>query len=149
MESHQSEIEKEIIKMVNRETRAWDTQDTELLLSIFHKDMVWPWPRTAQSHDPIEWVIEWGKYDHKRWKNLWQELFDNYRLVHNHRIIQRIAISREGDGTFAVVDIDTLWVDEEGNEKHWKGRVCKVYSKIGDEWKLIMHTGVLDYSILK
>ncbi len=149
MGPHTSEVEREIIDMINRETRAWDTQDTELLISVFHPDMVWPWPRTAQSHDPIDWVIEWGKYDYKRWKRLWQDLFDNYRLVHNHRTIQRIAVSREGDGGFAVVDIDTLWVDEEGNKDHWKGRVCKVYTKIGSEWKLIMHTGVLDYSILK
>lgn len=28
---------------------------------------------------------------------------------------------------------------------HWKGRVCKVYSKIGSEWKMTMHTGVLTY----
>ena len=26
----------------------------------------------------------------------------------------------------------------------WKGRVCKVYTKMDEEWKLIMHTGVLD-----
>jgi hypothetical protein len=27
----------------------------------------------------------------------------------------------------------------------WKGRVCKVYSKVGQEWKMTMHTGVLVY----
>jgi hypothetical protein len=54
-------------------------------------------------------------------------------------------ISEEKDGAFAVVDIDTLWIDKNSNKNHWKGRVCKVYSKIGNEWKMTMHTGVLNY----
>jgi hypothetical protein len=61
---------------VDRETRAWDTQDAELLLSVFHPDMVWPWPKTSRSHDPMEWVLEWGRYDRERWLSGWQELFD-------------------------------------------------------------------------
>jgi len=36
-------IEKEIIEIVNRETRAWDTKDEELLMSIFHPNTIWPW----------------------------------------------------------------------------------------------------------
>ena len=43
------------------------------------------------------------------------------------------------------MDIDTLWRDEQASDNHWKGRGCKVYSKSSDEWKLIMHTGVLEY----
>ncbi|MGC9778177.1 MAG: hypothetical protein HZR80_02930 [Candidatus Heimdallarchaeota archaeon] len=46
------------------------------------------------------------------------------------------------------MDIDTLWVDNSGKENHWKGRVCKVYAKCGNEWKMTMHTGVLNYSII-
>jgi len=42
----------QIEEIVNRETRAWDNQDVKLLLSVFHPDMVWPWPPTADSHDP-------------------------------------------------------------------------------------------------
>ena len=45
-----------------------------------------------------------------------------------------------------MVDIDTLWRDLEGEEMRWNGRVCKVYSKVGEEWKMTMHTGVLVYS---
>ncbi len=30
-------------------------------------------------------------------------------LVHNRREIRKIVVSREGDGSFAIVDIDTLW----------------------------------------
>ena len=54
-------------------------------------------------------------------------------------------MSEEGDGAFAVVDIDTVWRDPSGNDSRWKGRVCKVYSKVGGEWKMTMHTGVLEY----
>ena len=141
-----NDIQSQIEEIVNRETRAWDTQDADLLMSIFHQDMVWPWPRTVQSHDPVDWIIEWGRYDYERWKNGWQNLFDTHSLAHNERVIRKIEISREGDGAFAVVDIDTLWIDKAGNRNHWKGRVCKVYSRIGDDWKMTMHTGVLDYS---
>ena len=141
MESVRSEIE-EIVKL---ETRAWDTQDVELLLTIFHPDMVWPWPPTAHAHDPMDWVLEQGRYDGQRWRRGWQSLFDTHRLAHNKREIRRIEVSKEGDGAFAVVDIDKLWIDGEGRQSHWKGRVCKVYSKVGSEWKMTMHTGVLDY----
>jgi ketosteroid isomerase-like protein len=143
-----NDANRQIEEMVNRETRAWDTQDVDLLMTIFHPDMVWPWPRTAQSHDPMDWIIDWGRYNYDRWKQGWQNLFDTHRLVHNKREIKRVEVSQQGDGAFAVVDIDTLWIDESGQENHWLGRVCKVYSKVGDEWKMIMHTGVLDYSQL-
>jgi Domain of unknown function (DUF4440) len=135
----------EIEEIVDRETRAWDTRDVGLLLSVFHPDMVWPFPRTSRSHDPMEWIFELGRYDPERWGRVWQELFDTHELVRNEREIQKIEVSREGDGALAVVDIDTLWRDRDGNESHWKGRVCKVYSKVGDEWKMTMHTGVLEY----
>jgi hypothetical protein len=36
-------VEEEIVEIVNRETRAWDTKDIKLLMTIFHPDMVWPW----------------------------------------------------------------------------------------------------------
>ena len=137
--------ESEIREIVARETRAWDTQDADLLLTVFHPDMVWPWPPNADAHDPMEWVLEQGRFDRERWRAGWQELFETHRLARNERDIRRIAVSREGDGAFAVVDIDTLWIHASGRENHWKGRVCKVYSKVGGEWKLIMHTGVLRY----
>jgi len=137
--------ETEITEIVNRETRAWDTQDVNLLISVFHSDMVWPWPRTYQSHDPIDWVMPLGRYNKERWCKDWQDLFDTHRLIHNNREIKKIVISDEKDGAFAVVDIDTLWVGKDNQKNHWKGRVCKVYSKVKDEWKMTMHTGVLRY----
>ncbi len=139
-------IKTEIEEMVNRETLAWNTKDVELLVSLLHPDMVWPWPKHAKAHDPMEWVLTWGRYNEERWSKQWQELFDNYNLIHNERYIRKIEISDEGDGAFAVVDIDTLWRNNDGHEDLWKGRVCKVYSLVNSEWKMIMHTGVLDYS---
>ncbi|HVF56350.1 MAG TPA: DUF4440 domain-containing protein [Pyrinomonadaceae bacterium] len=138
-------VEEEIREIVNRETRAWDTKDVRLLLSVFHPDMVWPWPRTEHSHDPSDWVFLAGRYDYERWSRNWQTLFDTHELVHNRREIKKIVVSEEGDGAFAVVDVDTLWRDGEGKDFHWKGRACKVYSKVLDNWKMTMHTGLLDY----
>ena len=135
----------EIQEIVDRETRGWDIQDVDLLLSVFHPDMVWPWPKTPKSHDPMEWRLVLGRYDVDRWGRRWRELFDTHELIHNKRETKRIEVSKEGDGALAVVDIDTLWRDAEGNESHWKGRVCKVYSRVDDEWKMTMHTGVLEY----
>lgn len=135
----------EIEEIVNRETRAWDMQSVDLLLSVFHPDMVWPWPPHNRAHDPMDWVLEYGRFDAARWGRAWQKLFNTHRLVHNRRVIRKIEISREGDGAFAVVDIDTLWRDAEGREARWLGRVCKVYALVGAEWKMTMHTGVLEY----
>lgn len=139
------QIKSEIEEMVNRETLAWNTKDVELLISVFHPDMVWPWPTHPHAHDPMEWVIEWGRYDYQRWKKGWQDLFDTHNLIHNKRVIKKIEISQEGDGAFAVVDIDTLWRSADGKDNHWKGRTCKVYTRVNDEWKMMMQTGVLDY----
>jgi len=138
-------LKEEIVEIVNRETRAWDAKDTDLLISVFHPDMVWVWPKDADSHDPMDWVMVLGRYDGKRWRGVWQELFDTHVLVHNRRQIRKIEVSEQGDGAFAVVDVDTLWRDRSGKDFHWKGRACKVYSKVGPEWKMTMHTGLLNY----
>lgn len=138
--------EKEIREIVTRETSAWDTKDVEKLMTIFHHDMVWPWPMNVQSHNPVDWILELGRYNYDRWKKGWQDLFNTHDLIHNNRKIIKIEISKEGDGAFAVVDVDTLWRNKLTNEDfHWKGRGCKVYTKLTDGWKLIMHTGLLEY----
>jgi ketosteroid isomerase-like protein len=137
--------ESQIEEMVHRETRAWDARDADELLRIFHPDTVWPWPPDPDAHDPALWVMELGRYDPARWRRAWQQLFDTHALVHNRRRIVRIVVSREGDGALAVVDVDTLWRDAAGRDFPWKGRAGKVYTKVGGEWKLIMHTGLLDY----
>ncbi len=134
-----SNPEKKIEEIVNRETHAWDTQDVDLLMTILHPDMVWPWPKDNKAHDPMDWVIDWGRFNYNRWKNGWQDLFDSHKLVQNKREIKLIKVSKEQDGAFAVVDIDTLWIDKVGNRNQWKGRVCKIYTKMPtNEWKMIM-----------
>ncbi len=138
--------EAEIREIVDRETRAWDTRDVRLLLTVFHPDMTWPWPPDASAHDPARWVFHMGRFDYERWRRIWQELFDTHELVHNVRRVEKIVLTEEGDGAFAVVDVDTLWRDARGRDFHWKGRACKVYSRVGAEWKMTMHTGLLDYS---
>ncbi|HJO04660.1 MAG TPA: nuclear transport factor 2 family protein [Acidobacteriota bacterium] len=132
-------------ELVDRETRAWDTQDVELLMSILHPDMVWPWPPHDQAHDPLDWVIDWGRYSDERWRRGWQDLFDSHELVHNHRETLRVVVSDEADGGLAVVDVDTLWRDASGHDFHWRGRAAKIYTKDGQDWKLIAHTGLLEY----
>jgi ketosteroid isomerase-like protein len=140
------EVGAAIEEIVARETRAWDTRDVELLMTVWHPDMVFVWPPHPKAHDPVDWLIDWGRYDYQRWKGGWQALFDSHDLVHNRRTVRRIEVSKEGDGAFAVVDIDTLWRHRQtGRDFHWKGRVCKVYTRLDSGWKCIMHTGALDY----
>jgi ketosteroid isomerase-like protein len=139
-------VENEIQAIIDRETLAWDRQDAPALVELFHPDMVWPWPPDNQAHDPALWVFPQGRFDADRWKASWAELFRTCTLEHNHRRTVRIAVSAEGDGAFAVVDVDTLWRRRtDGVAFHWKGRACKGYTKVGDRWLLILHTGLLEY----
>ena len=138
---------KEITEIVNKETRAFDTQDIDLFLGIIHPDMVWPWPPNASAHDPIEWVLPWGRFNYQRWHKYFEKFFKKYDLVHNSRTIENIVISNEEDGAFAVVDVDTLWESGTGNALHWFGRTCKIYTTFRmEQWRLIAQVGILDYS---
>jgi len=136
----------DIQAMVDRETRAWDEQNAEALVDLFHPDMVWPWPPDSHTHDPVAWVFPMGRYHRQRWMESWQQLFDTHELIHNRRRTICIRVSEQRDGAFAVVDVDTLWRDSEGRDFHWKGRACKGYTTVAGEWRLIFHTGLLDYS---
>jgi ketosteroid isomerase-like protein len=142
-------VEDEIQALVDVETEAWNQRDAETLVSLFHPDMIWPWPPDARAHDPATWVLPQGRYDRERWKAGWEELFRTHDLIHNVRRTVRIVVSQEGDGAFAVVDVDTLWRKRaDGSLSHWKGRACKGYSQVGERWLLVFHTGLLDYSDL-
>jgi hypothetical protein len=134
-----------IREIIDRETRAWDTQDVGLLLSIFHPDMVWPWPRTYRSVDPIDSRLVIGRFDAARWRAQYEDLFSRYDLVRNDRTTVKIEVSAEGDAAIAVVDIDTLWRERASGDEsnHWLGRTCKVYALIPDGWKMITQTGAL------
>jgi ketosteroid isomerase-like protein len=141
-------VKQQIQALIDLETKGWDTKNPELFLSMIHPDMVWPWPPTADAHDPVTWVFDLGRFDRERWRKSWQDLFDSHDLVHNRRNTVKIEVSKEQDAAFAVVDIDTLWRHKEtGKPAHWKGRVCKMYTKMSNgEWKFIFQTGALDYS---
>jgi ketosteroid isomerase-like protein len=140
--------ESEIQEMVDRETRAWDSRDAEALVSLFHPDMVWPWPPDGRAHDPVDWVFPLGRYNRERWKSGWEDLFRTHELVHNKRRTVRIVVSPERDGGFAVVDVDTLWRNKaDGSLFPWKGRACKGYTKVDGRWLLIYHTGLLEYPV--
>ncbi|MGH7557016.1 MAG: YybH family protein [Gemmatimonadota bacterium] len=140
-------VETEIRAIVDRETRAWDERDAEALVELFHPDMVWPWPPGPRDHDPKDWVMEWGRYDRERWRAGWQRLFDTHDLVRNERTTRKIVVSEQGDGAFAVVDIDTVWRHHEtGDDFPWTGRTCKIYTRTDDGWKMIFQTGALAYS---
>jgi hypothetical protein len=142
-------IEQEIQALVDLETLGWNTKNPDLLLSIIHPDMVWPWPPTPDMHDPEDWVLELGRFDRERWRASWQKLFDSHDLVCNNRRTVTIRSSAEGDAAFAVVDIDTVWRNRSsGAEMAWRGRVCKIFTKMpGAGWKLISHTGALRYPV--
>jgi ketosteroid isomerase-like protein len=132
--------------MVDRETDAWNRTDAAALVSLFHPDMVWPWPPSADAHDPITWVMPMGRFNAERWRASWQALFDTHHLVSNRRTIRRVEVTPDGDGGLAVVDIDTVWRRKiDLVEERWEGRTCKVYARCRDGWKMTMQTGALSY----
>lgn len=142
-----SAVAKKIQEMVDLETKGWDTKDPEPFLSMIHPDMAWPFPPTADAHDPIDWLFVMGRFDRERWRNDWLALFDSHDLIHNRRVTVKIEVSKEQDAAFAVVDIDTLWRRKDTKEDfHWKGRVCKIYTKLpSGEWKFYYQTGALNF----
>ena len=142
------QVKQYIQSLVDLETKSWDTKNPDIFLSIIHPDMVWPWPPTTDAHDPVEWVFVLGRFDRERWRKRLQDVFDSHDLVRNNRTTVKIEVSKEEDAAFAVVDIDTLWQHKETRDDFlWKGRVCKVYTKMSNgEWKFIFQTGALDYS---
>jgi hypothetical protein len=71
---------------------------------------------------------------------------DTHDLVHNRRTIRKIEVTPEDDGGFAVVDIDTPWRRHADDlEDRWHGRVCEIYARCSEGWKMTAHTGVLTY----
>jgi hypothetical protein len=92
------------------------------------------------------WVMPLGRFDRERWKRSWEDLFATHELVHNRRQTLRVAVAEQRDGGFAVVDVDTLWRNHQSSTaSRWKGRACKVYTKVGDRWFFLFQTGLLAY----
>jgi len=101
-------IAKKIQEMVDLETKGWNTKNPDLFLSIIHPDMAWPWPPTADAHDPIDWVFVLGRFDRERWRKNWQDIFDSHELIRNQRDTVKIEVSNEQDAAFAVGVHDRL-----------------------------------------
>jgi hypothetical protein len=144
-----SYLEAEIQEIVDRETRAWNKKSVDLLLSVFHPDMVWVWPTDSKKHDPMTWTSMQGKFAHDRWSLVYQDWFSKFQLLKKDRRTQKIFVSKQDDGAFSVVDVDTIWRSASGEESHWLGRTCKTYVKTSNGWKMISQVGVLDYSGLE
>jgi hypothetical protein len=61
-------------------------------------------------------------------------------------LMPRIAVSEQGDGAFAVVDVDTLWCNRATKQLfHWEGRACKVCTKVGGRRLFLFQSGLLEY----
>jgi ketosteroid isomerase-like protein len=141
-----STVDQQIRALVDAETAAWNACDAQALVSLFHPDTVWPWPPDAAAHDPMQWIMPMGRFDRERWRRSWQLLFDTHDLVHNKRETLRVVVSEQADGAFAVVNVDTLWHHRITKQPfHWKGRACKVYTKVGARWWFLFQTGLLQY----
>jgi ketosteroid isomerase-like protein len=131
----------QIRDIVNREAHAWDQQDVELLLSVFHPDAVWLWPQTHGSMDPLDWKMTVGRFDLERWRQGWSRILSN-DILRNNRDIVKIEVSPEADAAVAVVDIDAEWRTGKGATVRWAGRAMKYYTRVNGDWKLIAHTGL-------
>jgi len=144
-------VKKEIQTLIDRETLGLNTKNPNLLLEIIHPDMAWPWPPTPRDHDPDGWKFMLGRFNKERWRQNFQAIFDYHDLVHNHRNTVKIEVSPEEDAALAVMDIDSLWRTKDTKQDiHWKGRVCKIYTRMTDgDWKLIFQTGPLDYGLCR
>ncbi|EFA75698.1 hypothetical protein PPL_10751 [Heterostelium album PN500] len=151
MNYNNNEIIKHIQSLVDLETECWNKQNIIPFLNMIHPDMVWPFPPTDRDHDPTTWVFIMGRFNFERWKSMYDEIFSNHYLSHNIRKTLNIKVSKEEDAALAVVDIDTLWIENKtGKPFHWKGRVCKIYTKMTDnKWLFYSQTGALDYSFIK
>jgi len=136
----------DINEIVLREQDAWEMKDAKLLLTVFHPDMVWAWPRDFDSFNPFYWEMDLGRFNHDLWLEHWTQFFQEYDLIDSIVKLQKATFSKQGDAAFAVVDLNVHW-EHQGNGKimSWKGRVCKVYTKVRDSWKLISQTGMIPY----
>lgn len=141
-----AKIKKEIQKMVDRETKAWNTEDVSLLLSIFHPDMAWPFPPGGQCHDPETWIWVLPQFDKGSWGKIYRDQFKEFDIGANNRVTRSISVAPGGKAAMAVVDVDTYWHNVVGGpDMHWHGRAAKLFSFVRGEWKLIAHPGLLEY----
>ncbi len=129
-----------IEEMVHRETQAWDESDVDLLLALFHPDMIWIWPADGDTGDLLASKLQVSRFDPDRWQTGWSSIFSNELLRNNRRVLS-VTPSPAGDSAVAVVDVETSWRTPSG-QAGWKGRATKCYVRVGDTWKMIAHIGL-------
>ena len=95
----------ELQEMVDRESRAYETYDANLMLTLFHPDMVWVWPPHSRAYDPMEWVLRMGRFEKNRWRAYLQKFFDEYEVLHNSRVTRKIYVSPALPGYHASANI--------------------------------------------
>lgn len=148
-------VEAEIREMVEREIRAMAEKNVDLLLSVYHPDLVWAWPPHGRAYDPMEWILRMGRFEEERWKKKIGLFFHTHTIIHDRRDIRKIVVSDEQDGAFAVIDQDTKW-HQSGDDSPWHegtgelhvvGRACKIYTLMNDGWKLYYHPGTMTYPV--
>ena len=142
--------EAEIQQIIDRESQGYENEDVDLLLSVYHPDMVWAWPPHSQAHDPMEWVLRMGRYNEARWRVLIERFFATHTLIHNHRVTRKIVLSRNrtvplpwwisirsGIARARAIPLGTTGTTEE----HVIGRACKIYTLVNGEWKMLYQPG--------
>jgi len=129
-----------------QEREAWGRLEASALVARFHPDMVWPWPSDGQAHDPARWVFPQGRFDRARWQAEREELSRTREFARARRHTVRIEVSAEGDGDFAVVNVETRRRRRaDGERVCWRGRERKGNTKVGDRRLPIFHPGLLEY----
>lgn len=129
-----------IEEIVHLETRAWDEGDVDLLLSLFHPDLIWIWPTDGHAGDLLASKLQVSKFDAERWQAGWSSILGNELLL-NKRHILSVTASPAGDSAVAIVDVETSWRTAAG-QAGWSGRATKCYVRVGDSWKMIAHIGL-------
>lgn len=129
-----------IKELVERETQAWNEGDVDLLLSLFHPDLIWIWPASGYAGDLLASQLQVSRFDPDRWQAGWSGILANELLVNDRQILS-ITESPEGDSAVAVVNVETRWRTPKG-EAGWTGQATKCFVRTGDDWKMIAHIGL-------
>lgn len=107
--------------------------------------MVWVWPTDSSNYDLMTWNTPQGKFEKDKYLKIYSDWFSKFELIKNERMTKKITLTKENDGAFAVVDIDTLWRSKDGEESQWLGRTGKTYVKTSNSWKMINQVGVFNF----
>lgn len=137
----ESNSRQHIMEVLERESRAWSARDVDGLLSVFHPDAVWPFLFNRLNPSPMVWRLTLDRFDSSAWGTYFQRIFEECAITKNVREVKSISFSTRGDQAIAVLDIDTAWLRRDGEPMRWVGRVAKVFSIMGTEWRIMTQYG--------